>query len=240
MAEAILTPDSRLLGRTLAQSGLRGTDDLSAVGLRRGCKTIGPERLYDLPLEPGDTLLLAGPWKAIRALQGGGRDLLALHLPRELDQVLPAADRAPQAVLAGVLLALGFVWHLGRRLGPLEPQPERERRDLMEHLEAGADFLWREGRAWQLSAAARGRVEGAWLRRHPPLRALGQGQRAAWIAARLGLAAVDVERALYTPPGDAQALVADGALLQRIRVGAGGEFSSADERKLTQMIQRVP
>ncbi len=129
---------------------------------------------------------------------------------------------APQAVLAGALLALGFVWHLGRRLGPLEPQPERGRRDLMEHLEAGAGFLWREGRAGQLSAAARGRVEGAWLRRHPPLRALGQGQRAAWIAARLGLAEVDVERALYTPPGDAQALVTDGALLQRIWVAAGG------------------
>lgn len=107
MAEAILTPDSRLLGRTLGESGLRGTDELSAVGLRRGCRTIAPERLYDLPLEPGDTLLLAGPWKLIRALQGGGRDLLALHLPRELDQVLPAADRAPHAMLAlGVTVGL--------------------------------------------------------------------------------------------------------------------------------------
>jgi len=40
-------------------------------------------------------LLLAGPWKAIRRLQSGGRDLVVLNLPKEFDEFLPAASGHP-------------------------------------------------------------------------------------------------------------------------------------------------
>ena len=136
---------------------------------------------------------------------------------------------APQALVVGALLVLVFAWHLGRRLGPLLPLPTRSRRDLLEHLEAGADFLWREGRAAQLSAAARGRVERAWLRRHPPLRTMSREDRARWIAARLGQTEGGdgapegaVWRTLYSSPKDGDSLTADTALLQSIWVGSRG------------------
>jgi di/tricarboxylate transporter len=52
-------------------------------------------------------VLLAGPWKTIRRLRGGGRDLVVLNLPREFDDVLPAARRAPQALLTlGIVVTL--------------------------------------------------------------------------------------------------------------------------------------
>lgn len=138
---------------------------------------------------------------------------------------------APQALVVGVLLVLVFVWHLGRRLGPLLPPPARSRRDLLEHLEASADFLWREGRAAQLSAAARGRVERAWLHRHPPLRTMSRVDRARWIAARLdqteggdGTPEAAVWRTLYSSPKDGDSLTADTTLLQSIWVGSRGQF----------------
>ena len=55
----------------------------------------------------GDTILLAGPWKTIRRMRGGGRDLVVLNLPREFDEVLPAARRAPHALITlGIVVAL--------------------------------------------------------------------------------------------------------------------------------------
>jgi hypothetical protein len=126
---------------------------------------------------------------------------------------------APYALGSGALLVGAFLWRLGWRLGPLEPPPGRVRRDLLEHLEAGADFLWRSGRASHLIAAARGCTERAWLRRHPPLRGLSREDRAAWIATRLGLPKGDVWRVLYAVPRDDAALVADADLLQRIWAG---------------------
>jgi hypothetical protein len=126
---------------------------------------------------------------------------------------------APYALMSGALLVAAFLWHLGWRLGPLGPPPGRVRRDLLEHLEAGADFLWRSGRVTHLIGAAQGCTERAWLRRHPPLRGLSRQDRAAWIAARLGLPKGDVWRVLYAVPRDDAALVADADLLQRLWAG---------------------
>ena len=160
---------------------------------------------------------------------GGRQPGLAAHasdmpgLPEVLWRV------APYALGSGALLVGAFLWHLGWRLGPLEPPPGRVRRDLLEHLEAGADFLWRSGRASHLIAAARGCTERAWLRRHPPLRGLSREDRAAWIATRLGLPKGDVWRVLYAVPRDDAALVADADLLQRLWAGlAAGSWRAAE------------
>ena len=47
---------------------------------------------------------MIGPWKAIDNLRSGGRDLVVLNLPAELDEVLPVAGKAPQAVVCLVLV----------------------------------------------------------------------------------------------------------------------------------------
>lgn len=58
---------------------------------------------------------------------------------------------APFAVISAALLVLVAVWHIGSRLGPLIGAPGRLRRDLLTHLQAGADFLWRHGRGGRQS-----------------------------------------------------------------------------------------
>lgn len=81
--------------------------------MRRRRGALEPHHLREKRLKAGDTLLLAGPWRAIRRLQKGGQDLVLLNLPKEFDEYLPAAKRAPYAVLTllvvVVLMATGVV-----------------------------------------------------------------------------------------------------------------------------------
>jgi hypothetical protein len=104
---------------------------------------------------------------------------------------------APLAVISAVLLMLAAIWHIGSRLGPLVAAPGRLRRDLITHLQAGADFLWRHGRGGLQLRATQQRIEQAWSRRHPVLRDLPQSDRAHWIATQAGLPPNEVEVALY-------------------------------------------
>src|SRR5690606_9481971 len=55
--------------------------------------------LADRRLDAGDTLLVAGSWKAMRNLSRDRRDLLALEAPAELDEVGEAPSRGHSALL---------------------------------------------------------------------------------------------------------------------------------------------
>lgn len=100
MVEVMLPATSRLIGKTVAQSRFRSEYELNVVGLRRG-GTPHKESLLHEKLRVGDTLLLIGPWKSIRRLQQTApKDIIVLNLPAELDEVVPAAPRAPHALFA--------------------------------------------------------------------------------------------------------------------------------------------
>ena len=103
LAEVILPEGSSLIGKTLVQSEFRTRYGLTAIGLRRGRVARG-HGFANETLMIGDTLLLAGFWTEIRRLQNHRADLLVLNLPAELDDVLPAASRAPQALACLVLV----------------------------------------------------------------------------------------------------------------------------------------
>ena len=102
LAEAIVAPGSRLIGRTIAQSGIRG---------EVGCVVLAIERrsrmprlpMADLRLEAGDVLLFAGPRRAIEELRGN-RDVLLIDWTAA---DVPARRRAPHAlaIFAGVIVA---------------------------------------------------------------------------------------------------------------------------------------
>src|SRR5262249_25995356 len=88
MAEVILPASSDLVGTTVAGTRFRDRYGLTVIGLRRG--VVAHERgLQNEQLKVGDTLLVIGPWKAVRNLQSDGRDLVVFNLPAELDELLP-------------------------------------------------------------------------------------------------------------------------------------------------------
>lgn len=75
---------------------------------------------------------------------------------------------APEALISAALWLLLWLWSLGARLGPLEPPPSRARRDLLEHLEASAAFLWRHGQFASLAQASRQGLRRRWTHQLPP------------------------------------------------------------------------
>lgn len=112
MAEALLTPRSSLVGKTLKEIRFRDRYQVSVLGIKR-LGTLVEGDLRDLPLRFGDTLLVKGSWKAIRRLQAESRNLVVAMAPREMDDALAPLGKAPLAVaiMIGmmILLTLGVV-----------------------------------------------------------------------------------------------------------------------------------
>lgn len=106
MAEILLPPDSRLIGKSVKELALRDEQRLSVIGVRRRNHSLGDEFL-DARLKAGDTLLVVGLWEAVHRLQSQPRDFLVLGLPAEMDEVAPAKSQAPFALLSlGIMIAL--------------------------------------------------------------------------------------------------------------------------------------
>ena len=96
MAEVMVPQTSTLIGKTVAGARFRSEYGLHVIGLKRGGS---PHKgsVLERKLRLGDTLLLIGPWKAIRRLKAASKELIVLDLPAEIDEVVPAASRAPYA-----------------------------------------------------------------------------------------------------------------------------------------------
>ncbi len=109
MAQIIVPPTSRLIGKTLIDARFRSTYDLSVIGMRHGTTPVN-HSVIDEPLRAGDTLLTVGPWRAIRNLTGERRDLVLLDLPAEADEAVPARHHAPVAVGVLALVVVLMVW----------------------------------------------------------------------------------------------------------------------------------
>ncbi len=107
MVEAIIPPESPLVGHTVLEARIRAEHRLTVIGLRHGRKVVGAELLEER-LNAGDTLLLTGFWSDIARLQSDGREVLVIGLPAEHQEILPAAGRAVQAV-AILALTVGLM-----------------------------------------------------------------------------------------------------------------------------------
>lgn len=107
MAEAIVPANSSLLDKTVVEADIRSHFGLTLIGLRRRTGAVSG-CLQEEALGVGDTLLLIGPWSAIRRVQSEANDLIVFNLPKELDEVLPVSGKAMWAV-ACLLLVVGLM-----------------------------------------------------------------------------------------------------------------------------------
>ena len=97
MAEVLIPATSRLIGQTVISSRFRSLYRISVIGLKRG-KAPFTGNVQDEPLRLGDTLLVAGPWRAISRLRNDPIELIVLNVPAELDEVIALPSRAPFAI----------------------------------------------------------------------------------------------------------------------------------------------
>jgi len=109
MAQIIVPPTSRLVGKTVTEARFRSNWGLSVIGMKHGTTPVS-DRVIDEPIRSGDTLLTVGPWRAIRNLADERRDLVLLDLPAEFDEAVPARHRAPLAIAVLALVVTLMVW----------------------------------------------------------------------------------------------------------------------------------
>lgn len=104
LAEAIVAPGSRLIGRTIAQSGFRADGGLAVLAIERRSR-MPRMPMADIRMEAGDVLLFAGPRAAIEELRGN-RDVLLIDWTAA---DVPARAKAPVAlaIFAAVIVAAG-------------------------------------------------------------------------------------------------------------------------------------
>lgn len=107
MAEVMVVADADLVGQTVREASFRTRTGLTVIGLRRR-ETRLCEGMFRERLRVGDTLLVIGPWKAISRVRPADSGVVTLEVASEVNEVLPAGSKAPQAV-ACLLLVVGLM-----------------------------------------------------------------------------------------------------------------------------------
>jgi di/tricarboxylate transporter len=106
LAEIIVPPNSAALARTVAELKLHDDHDVDVIGIRHGTENVSRAVSHER-LRLGDTLLVVGSWEAIGRIGAPGGDFIALELPVEVEERVPAGRRAPLALLSlAVMIAL--------------------------------------------------------------------------------------------------------------------------------------
>lgn len=102
--EIVITPRSRLAGRTIGEIGFRDSFHVSALALHQGGETYYQE-MADRPLGPGDAILVHGTWAQLHALREHDQSFIIISR-RETEFLAPEKSKA---ALASFALALGLM-----------------------------------------------------------------------------------------------------------------------------------
>lgn len=112
LAEVILPPGSRSIGRTLREIQFRSRYSVTVLGVRRRGKPV-TTGVGEFRMDFGDVLLISGSWPEILRLRDEHDCFVVLTLPDEYRSIAPARHRVPVAlaILSGMVvsMALGFL-----------------------------------------------------------------------------------------------------------------------------------
>jgi di/tricarboxylate transporter len=110
VAEIMLAPESKLIGKPLGDLEFRSRYRVSVLAIRHRGEALTTD-LASRSLDFGDTLLVAGDWADIGKLWDDRNDFVVLTLPAEYQERLPARQRAPLAI--GILIVMVAVMAFG-------------------------------------------------------------------------------------------------------------------------------
>ncbi len=139
------------------------------------------------------------------------------YSPTRLSLATWLRENAWAALAAAALLLALWLWRVVPRFGPLAPDPEPDRKRLLDHLRASGRFQWSTGGAVALAEAARDAALRRVMRAQPDFASLGEAEREKRLAEQFGLAPEGV-RAVLQPVKQAtpQDLVAAASVYQAI------------------------
>lgn len=194
--------------------GTAGTTVLH-VAVGKGRVTAVPSIAFMTNPAIGEHDHAAFAWELLRFVPGTKTVVIAPHFdPPSLFTWL--VENAQAALIATAALLLVWAWRAGVRFGPVEPEPARERRRLLDHLRASGRFLWRSGGEPKLLAAARETCMHKIARTRPALLDLQPGDRAERLAALTDLPRRDILHALVAEPDTPAGFTAAVRTLQQI------------------------
>ena len=104
IAEVVIAPGSRLIGKTVTEVAMRRTYGLSVLRLQRGEEPIR-EGLRDVPLQSTDTLVAHCDWESLARLEGD-RDFVIVTSDYPREQLRPS--KVPHALFF-LAVALGMI-----------------------------------------------------------------------------------------------------------------------------------
>ena len=109
LAEVVLLPRSRLIGKTLVESRFRTRYRVNVLSLRRGGRPYEGD-IATVPLQFADTLLVAGSPHRIEELRGEGADFVVVAQTAELasEGGLSRREATTLAILLGMIALLAF------------------------------------------------------------------------------------------------------------------------------------
>jgi di/tricarboxylate transporter len=109
MAEALVVPNSPLVGKSIREGNFRKRQGLTVLSVRRANQLMALD-FDQTRLAAGDLLLIAGPWDALETYHTPRRDLVLLEMPREISERTWHGNQAPWAVLVtlGMLILMVF------------------------------------------------------------------------------------------------------------------------------------
>lgn len=99
-AEVIVAPRSDYAGRTLAEGQIGAKFGVQVVALQRGANVLARQ---DTPLQPGDALLVRGPWAAIERLANEQRNFVVVGNPDALARQV--VQLTPRSAVAALIMA---------------------------------------------------------------------------------------------------------------------------------------
>jgi di/tricarboxylate transporter len=107
MVELLLTPRSRLSGKTLTELSFRDRYNVTVLSVMRRGEPMRTD-VATTPLRFGDTLLVQGTWEKIGLLRGDTRDFVIVGQPREMLEAHLSTKRAPWAIaiMLGMLVLM--------------------------------------------------------------------------------------------------------------------------------------
>lgn len=106
VVEVLLTPQSRLIGRTVREVGVYERFGVNVAAVRRRGRPVD-EPVSQIRLDFGDSLLVVGSWERIEDLRRDRRNLIVASEAKTGPERLPGAARAPWAlVVLAVMLGL--------------------------------------------------------------------------------------------------------------------------------------
>jgi len=109
IAEIMLAPESKLIGKTLEDIQFRSRYNATVLAIRRRGKPV-TEDLVRTPLDFGDALLVNASWPDILNLRNERENFVVLTIPKEFRDVAPARKRSQLAlvIIGAMVTAMAF------------------------------------------------------------------------------------------------------------------------------------